>query len=113
MARDLALEKCWRERIKECRQSGLTVKAWCLQNEVTDKAFYYWMKRFKVLDQQESIDNIFVEVPLPRNSKSKSHENFLPVSMGLTLSFGSYSINIPNEFNPDTLEKIVKVLQKL
>jgi len=112
MARDLALEKCWRERIKECRQSGLTVKAWCLQNELTDKAYYYWMKRFKVLDQEEVIDNTFVEIPLLLDSKSKSHENF-PVNTGLTLSFGSYSINIPNEFNPDTLEKIVKVLQKL
>lgn len=61
MARDLALEKCWRERIKECRQSGLTVKAWWLQNELTDKAYYYWMKRFKVLDQEEVIDLLILK----------------------------------------------------
>lgn len=51
MAKDLALEKCWRERIKECRQSGLSVKAWCLQNGLNNSAYYYWVKRFKVLDQ--------------------------------------------------------------
>lgn len=33
MARDLVLEQRWRERIKERRQSGLTVKGWCLQKE--------------------------------------------------------------------------------
>jgi len=34
MARDLALEQRWRDRIEECSQSGLSVKAWCLQNEL-------------------------------------------------------------------------------
>ncbi|WP_427854456.1 IS66 family insertion sequence element accessory protein TnpA [Desulfosporosinus metallidurans] len=34
MARDLALEQSWRDRIEECRQSGLSIQAWCLQNGV-------------------------------------------------------------------------------
>jgi len=32
MARDLAREQCWRDRIEECRQSGLSVQSWCRQN---------------------------------------------------------------------------------
>lgn len=31
MARNLALEQRWRERIEEYRQSGMSVKAWCLR----------------------------------------------------------------------------------
>lgn len=27
-ARDLTLEKKWRDRIEECRQSGLSIKIW-------------------------------------------------------------------------------------
>lgn len=112
MARDLVLEQRWRERIKERRQSGLTVKVWCFQNELTERAYYYWIKRFKVLDRQEVVDHPFVEVPLSLENQCHLQKNER-TNAGLTLSFGSYSIGIPNGFNPDTLVEIVKVLQKL
>lgn len=113
MARDLALEKCWRDRIKECRQSGLSVKAWCQQNGLKSSAYYYWVKRFKVSEQQEATDNnTFAEVILLPQSQSNS-QNALPLKAELSLSFGNYSISIPNGFDPETLAEIVKVLQKL
>lgn len=112
MARDLVLEQRWRERIKERCQSGLTVKVWCLQNKLTERAYYYWVKRFKVLDRQETVDPPFVEVNWPLENTINLREN-APAHKEFTLSFSRYSIGIPNGFNPDTLAEIVKVLQKL
>lgn len=113
MARDLALEKCWRDRITECHQSGQSVKAWCEQNGLKSSAYYYWIKRFKVSEQEEATENgPFTEVILLQESKSNSPE-IQPSKAGLTLSFGNYSISIPNGFDPVTLAEIVKVLQRL
>ena len=34
----------WQERIRECRSSGMTVKAWCKQNGLTKQTYYAWEK---------------------------------------------------------------------
>jgi len=112
MAKDLALENSWRDRIKECRQSGLSVKAWCLQKGLKNSAYYYRVKRFKILEQQETADNTFAKVVMLSENKSISQET-RPSKAEFSLSFGNYSIGIPNGFNPITLAEIVKVLQKL
>ncbi len=34
----------WQERIKACRSSGMTVKAWCKENGFTKQTYYAWEK---------------------------------------------------------------------
>ena len=112
MARDIALEQKWRDRIEECRQSGLSIKIWCLQNEVKDSAYYYWVRRFKSMEQQEAGENKFAEVIIPPGSRSITKER-QPMRSKISLSLGAYSIGIEDDFNPETLAELVKVLQKL
>ena len=40
-----ALLQEWAERIKECRSSKLTVKAWCLEHGIKLSTYYTWQKR--------------------------------------------------------------------
>ena len=37
----------WAGIIKEQKQSGLTVKAWCSQNGITKDAYYYWQQKLR------------------------------------------------------------------
>ncbi len=37
--------ECWRERIAAQERSGLSVKQFCGQQEITEQSFYYWRKR--------------------------------------------------------------------
>ena len=39
-----AMIPMWQERIKACRSSGMTVKAWCKQNGITKQTYYAWEK---------------------------------------------------------------------
>ncbi|WP_282195449.1 IS66 family insertion sequence element accessory protein TnpA [Thomasclavelia cocleata] len=32
--------KQWMQKIKECRESGLSVKTWCRQNSVCEQTYY-------------------------------------------------------------------------
>ena len=112
MARNLALEQLWRDRIQECHQSGLSVKSQCLQNELKNTAYHYWVKKFKLLEQQDAGNNTFAEVVLLPGSKNRMKETW-STKAEFFLSFRDYSIGIPNGFNPITLEELVKVLQKL
>ena len=35
----------WRQRVMECKTSGLTVRKWCEQNHIGRKTYYYWQKQ--------------------------------------------------------------------
>ena len=35
----------WAERIAECRGSGKSVRAWCKENGISEKTYYYWQRR--------------------------------------------------------------------
>ena len=40
-------EEGWRERIAGQERSGLSVKQFCEQQQITEQSFYYWRKRLR------------------------------------------------------------------
>ena len=53
----------WAERIAECRSSGKSVRAWCRENEISEKTYYYWQRRLyqQMVSTAERVD--FAEIP--------------------------------------------------
>lgn len=45
IVRNPASLELWRERISECRRSGMTVAAWCEKQGISDKTYYYWHRK--------------------------------------------------------------------
>lgn len=37
----------WAERIRQCKESGLTVTAWCQQNSINSKTYYYHLRKIR------------------------------------------------------------------
>lgn len=37
----------WAEIIKACQRSGMTVKAWCLENGINIKSYYYRLRKLR------------------------------------------------------------------
>lgn len=58
----------WTARIMACRGSGMTVRAWCRENGLSEKTYYYWQRRlFQALsEQQVSHKTAFAEVTPPQ-----------------------------------------------
>ena len=44
ISRQEPLEK-WTSRIIACRSSGMTARAWCRENQVPEKSYYYWQRQ--------------------------------------------------------------------
>ncbi|MDO5141529.1 MAG: hypothetical protein Q4D31_00750 [Eubacteriales bacterium] len=62
----------WSQRVAGCRQSGMSVKRWCEENEITTKTYYTWQKKvFTAMVEQQRIqleavpaeEPCFVELP--------------------------------------------------
>lgn len=43
VAHEIRLQK-WGSIVKECRSSGKPIKAWCADNNINLKTYYYWQK---------------------------------------------------------------------
>ena len=57
----------WTTRIMACRSSGMTVRAWCRENGLSEKTYYYWQRRlFQALSEQQTVyKTAFAEVTTP------------------------------------------------
>lgn len=53
----------WSERVAACRSSGMQVKAWCAQEGIPEKTYYYWQR--KVFLAAQATEERFVELPSP------------------------------------------------
>ena len=43
----------WLDVIRQCRASGLTNQAWCEQNQISLKSYYYWIAKIRRLALEE------------------------------------------------------------
>ena len=50
----------WSERVAACRNSGIPVKAWCAQEGISEKTYYYWQR--KVFQAAQGEEERFVEI---------------------------------------------------
>ena len=57
----------WAERVSACRNSGLSVKAWCRENGVNEQTYYKWQKKLFTMVQAQQ-ESRFAEVTPVRTS---------------------------------------------
>ena len=87
----------WNALVQECMSSGLKVKDWCQQNNVSKDAYYYWLRKVREA-ACDSMEASFVRVPgqcIPSSFDSS-------FSAELTISIGSVTINV-NSATPQHL----------
>ena len=109
MIRDLALKKEWKIRFEEYKQSGLSINSWCSKNGFKASTFHYWIKKFKVSERIVPTGKTqFAEVVLECCNVNNTVD-----SKKISLSYGSFTVDIADGFNTDTLTELLKVLKRL
>lgn len=110
-ARHEMLKEQWREVIKRHNGSGLSVRQWCEENNVSTTQFYYWLR---VIRQDSLIQagtlavtgqGQFVEIKPGKEEFQTNHQGICAV-----LRSNGNEIEILNGADPNTLEAILKIL---
>jgi len=82
--RDVQLQE-WIEQIKAQQESGMTVTAYCAQNGINIKTYYYRLR--KVREQCLKSEPAIVPVVVPRsNSDIRIEKNGLQISLPADIS---------------------------
>lgn len=91
----------WAERIAACRSSALSVRAWCRENQLSEKTYYYWQQRLYKLAAQHG--PIFAEIA--------SADVRPKPSVAVTVHIGNGEVEIYNGAEPGIIQAIIAALK--
>ena len=98
----------WAARIQDCRSSGLSVRAWCRQEEINAATYYRWEREFLALAETEPCSAVpavtFAELPEPKKMSRNVSERCA------TLHIGKASLDIYPGCNAEQLRLLVELL---
>ena len=92
-------------RIMACRSSGMTVRAWCQENGLSEKTYYYWQRRlFQGLsEQQQAIwQPAFAEITPAPNSRSSG-------GVAVTVRISGVEADIHNGADTAAVETVLRI----
>lgn len=104
----------WAPVIQKCRSSGITVKAWCQENNVDEGQFFYWQRRVReelctsVQTTEKEQTTVFAPLPIQAyNKETPRSDQFRP---DLVISVGDYRLELGNQTSTELLEAVLKVI---
>lgn len=107
----------WAATIQECRATGMSVKDWCLENNVNKDQFFYWQRKIRkqlctsVENSAKDPSITFAPVQLT-NSRNESLQK-VSFSTEMIVNVGGCQLQINNDTSPKLLETVLKVLQNV
>ena len=114
----------WKQRITECRASGLRVKEWCAQNGSNTSTYYRWerellgrikesapeetnlivgSKTMPAVSKQELVEVPVVEEAAPTTAESM----FRPVAI---VRVGGMEVSLTNAVTPEFMKRLKELL---
>ena len=116
----------WSAMIQACKASGQTVKAWCDENGIGKKTYYYRLKRVRLAALQEPEKAVeyfpsagvssptFAKLPFGGAGESdRISGKPVPGVLALTVRMGPASVDIMGGANPETIATTLRVLQEI
>jgi hypothetical protein len=103
-----AKERFWRRVLRQWRQSGLSVRAFCAEHELTEANFYAWRRTIEARDG-ERVAFVPVRV-MPPESDGATHES-RPTALELVLGSGRV-LRIAPGFDAPTLQRLLALLEE-
>jgi hypothetical protein len=95
----------WKEKIIAQKNSGISIAAWCRQNNTVDHVFYYW--RRKLFSDPIITRSSFAEIPFEKESGFSKIEY-----SGIRLEYQKVHIHLDKHFDSPTLKQCLSVLKE-
>ena len=101
-------KELWKKHVSSYRSSNMKAREWCTQNGVSYHTLKSWITKFNkesVLQQNnnEASDTRWVAL--------EGMGKLLNTDSQITVKTGSFSVVIPDRFNPETLTSVLNVLR--
>ena len=97
----------WAVRIRDCRNSNLTVRTWCQRNNIAVSTYYKWQKKLfdAAVELKEKSTVRFAEITAPQNYSAT------PGKIIATLEVNGITVKLYPEADARTIAEICKGLK--
>jgi hypothetical protein len=106
--RDRGKERFWRTRVRQWRRSGLAVRAYCEEHELSEQSFYAWRRTLAGRDAEPVR---FVPVRVTPESGPPSTAGGSTGGLELVVGSGRL-LRIGADFDAGTLQRLLAVLEE-
>lgn len=101
--------KQWTKIIQACQASDMTAVAWCSQNNIRIKSYYYWLCKLRSMACESG------ELPVRSNEKQiiplAFKQTKAPVVASITIHLPAVSIDIHDGASRATIEAVLSGLE--
>lgn len=104
----------WQRLVQDCRQSGMTVKAWCARNGISEKSYYYRQKKVWEAAQQQKEEQDAGVSPRPPAiiACAKPLVGIQPEALAaLVLRSGSWTLEVNAGCDPKLLRMVLRAVK--
>ena len=91
----------WAMLIQECNNSGLTKREFCQQRGISEKSFYYWLRKLRSHMTEASGPQLVQLEPIPA-------ENDM-----LQIQYGGAELKLPSGVDIDAVSALLRAIQSL
>ena len=98
----------WKDRVTDCRSSGMCVKEWCKENGCSPKTYYRWeqeiLGKVRQIAKTQSLP-VLAELPLakPVQDCSLKRDVFVPAAV---IRIGQIELELSNAVSADLLRQL-------
>ena len=90
----------WTQIILECQNSGLSNKEYCRQKGISEKTYYYWLRKLRTTAAEGMPQIVEMEAPVAKEDK-------------VYIRFRGAELTLPGGTNADAIAAILHGLQQL
>lgn len=95
----------WRARIETCRASGMSMAAWCRQEDVNVHQMYYWKRKF---DQNSQLDDEKTKEWLTVSDVISHHDS---IDSAIVIRIDHFSVEINPHVDRQLLSDVIHLLK--
>ena len=92
----------WRQIIQECQESGLSNKAYCELHGISEKTYYYWLRKLRRAIMEQAVPQIMEVGPEEKG----------PAEM-LYIRYRGAEMTLPDGTDIDAIASVLRSLQQL
>lgn len=104
----LSKSEQWRNHIKTCTDSGMSIKSWCKANNLSPYQYHYWKSKFnktKSNSSEESPQWAPLIADAPRVAQ--------PRNTPIMLQVGDFNLKLTQGFDKQALIELINLLDSL
>ena len=92
----------WKQIIQECQKSGLSNKAYCEQQGISEKTYYYWLRKLRTAAVEQAVPQL-TELEPEREEQAGM----------LYIRYRGAELTLPAGIDIDATASVLRSLQQL